>query len=214
METGNAIRELGEAAPVLGWRAWAVTETAAGLRLGSVLYDEVWTPGTTALATCRRREDFFAEPMPPHSTPSAACGCGFHAARDAADALSYLRGRNEPTTVCRILGEVAVWGRLVETEAGWRAAAAYPVRLYAPEDAIAEALAVYDVPVISAATPSSAAQHDATADPGRARHPGAGAAAVKRRATRKAATITIPPVIASKKKWLPVETMVSSMSAG
>ena len=213
METGNAIRELGEAAPVLGWRAWAVTETAAGLRLGSVLYDEVWTPGTTALATCRRREDFFAEPMPPHSTPSAACGCGFHAARDAADALSYLRGRNEPTTVCRILGEVALWGRLVETEAGWRAAAAYPVRLYAPEDAIAEALAVYDVPVISA-TPSSAAQHDATADPGRARHPGAGAAAVKRRATRKAATITIPPVIASKKKWLPVETMVSSMSAG
>jgi len=149
METGNAIREPGETAPVTGWRAWVVTETAAGLRLGSVLHDEVWTPGTTALAACRRREDFFAEPLPPHQTPSAECGCGFHAARDPADALSYLRGRDEPTTVCRILGEVALWGRLVETEAGWRAAAAYPVRLYVPDGAIGDALAVYGVPVLS-----------------------------------------------------------------
>jgi hypothetical protein len=158
METGNAIHELAESAPVVGWRAWVVTETVAGLRLGSVLYEEVWTPGTTALATCRRREDFFAEPMPPHPTPSSECGCGFHAARDPVDALSYLRGRNEPSTVCRVLGEVALWGRLVETEAGWRAQAAYPVRLYVEEEeAIAAGLAVYGVPVISSAcaSPSS-----------------------------------------------------------
>jgi hypothetical protein len=155
METGNAIRELVESAPVVGWRAWVVTETAAGLRLGSVLYDEVWAPETTALAVCRRREDFFAEPLAEHATPGLECGCGYHAARDPADALSYLRGRNEPTTVCRILGEVAIWGRLVETEAGWRAAAAYPFRLYVPDDAIADALAVYGVPVVSASAPSS-----------------------------------------------------------
>ena len=150
METGKAIRELPESAPVLGWRAWVVAETAAGLRLGSVLHDEIWTPGTTALARCRRREDFFAEPLPPHPTPSPDCGCGFHAARDPVDALTYLRGRDEATTVCRILGEVALWGRLVETEAGWRAAAAYPVRLYAPDASIAPALAVYGVDVVSA----------------------------------------------------------------
>jgi hypothetical protein len=157
METGNTIRELAEAAPVIGWRAWVVRETADGLRLGSVLHDEVWVPGTTALAICRRREDLFAEPLPPHPTPSVDCGCGFHAARDVADALSYLRGRDEPGTVCRILGEVALWGRLVETEAGWRAAAAYPVRLYTPDDAIADALAGYGVDVVCAmcASPSS-----------------------------------------------------------
>jgi hypothetical protein len=154
METGSAVRELVEAAPVVGWRAWVVTETAAGLRLGSVVYDEVWTPGTTALATCRRREDFFAEPLLEHETPGLECGCGYHAARDAADALSYLRGRNEPATVCRILGEVAIWGRVVETEAGWRAGAAYPFRLYVPDDAIAGELAVYRVPVVSAACAS------------------------------------------------------------
>ena len=157
METGNAIREHAESTPVSGWRAWVVRETADGLRLGSVLHDEIWVPGTTAVAQCRRREDLFAEPLPPHPTPSPDCGCGFHAARDAADALSYLRGRDEPSTVCRILGEVALWGRLVETEAGWRAAAAYPVRLYAPDEAVAEALALYGVDVVCAAcaSPSS-----------------------------------------------------------
>jgi hypothetical protein len=149
METGNAIRELAEAAPVQGWRAWVVTETVAGLRLGSVLHDDVWTPGTTALATCRRHDDLFAAPVAPHETPGLECGCGFHAAHDPVDALTYLRGRNEPATVCRILGEVALWGRLVETEAGWRAGAAYPLRLYVDDPAIGEALAVYCVPVVS-----------------------------------------------------------------
>jgi hypothetical protein len=146
MKTGDAIRELTEAAPVIGWRVWIVTATADGLRLGSVLHDEVWAPGTTALASCRRHDDVFAEPMPPHPTPSPNCGCGFHAARDPVDAVSYLRGRNEPATVCRLLGEVALWGRLVETEAGWRAAAAYPVRLYVADEEIAEALGVYACP--------------------------------------------------------------------
>jgi hypothetical protein len=147
MQTGNAIRQVTESAPVTGWRAWVVTETASGLRLGSVLHDEIWTPATTALARCRRRDDLFAEPLPPHPTPALECGCGFHAARDPADALSYLRGRDEPGTVCRILGEVALWGRLVETETGYRAAAAYPVRLYAPDQAVAERLEVYGVAV-------------------------------------------------------------------
>jgi hypothetical protein len=151
METGNAIRELAEAAPVIGWRVWIVTSAADGLRLGSVLHDEIWAPGTTALASCRRHDDFFAEPMPPHATPSPDCGCGFHAARDPVDAMSYLQGRDEPATLCRLLGEVALWGRLVETETGWRAAAAYPVRLYAADEAIAEALSAYGVPVLPAA---------------------------------------------------------------
>jgi len=150
MKTGNAIRELSEAAPVIGWRVWIATATADGLRLGSVLHHEVWTPETTALASCQRHDDFFAEPMPPHWAPSSECGCGFHAARDPVDALRYLQGRDEPETVCRLLGEVALWGRLVETEAGWRAAAAYPVRLYVADETIAEALDVYGVPVISA----------------------------------------------------------------
>ena len=56
-----------------------------------------------------------------HPVPGAECNCGFHAARDPVDALSYARGRDEPNTVCRVLGEVRLWGHVLETEGGWRA---------------------------------------------------------------------------------------------
>jgi hypothetical protein len=149
METGSAIRETVE--PVVGWRAWIVTDTAAGPRLGSVLHELVWAIDEPAIAACRRDEDPFAEVLPPHPVPSLACNCGFHAARDVADALSYLRGRDEPGTICRILGEVALWGHVVETEAGWRASMAYAARLYVPDPELAGKLAIYGVPVVSPA---------------------------------------------------------------
>jgi len=148
MEIGPALRETSE--PVLGWRAWIVVETPAGLRLGSVLHELAWPLDEPVLATCRRHEDPFAQPLPLHPVPSLACNCGFHAARDPADALSYLRGRDEAGTVCRILGEVALWGHVVETEAGWRASHAYPARLYVADGALAGKLAAYGVPISSA----------------------------------------------------------------
>jgi hypothetical protein len=141
METGSAVRESADV--VTGWRAWVVTETAAGLRLTSVLYDLVWPLVEPALAECRRHEDPFAEVLPPHPVPGRACNCGFHAARDPADALSYARGRDEPGAVCRVLGEVTLWGHVVETEAGWRASHAYPAKLYVADATIAAELAVY-----------------------------------------------------------------------
>jgi hypothetical protein len=147
MEIGSAIRETGDT--VIGWRAWVVTETAAGLRLGSVLHDLLWAVETPALAACRQDEDPFADRLPAHPVPGLACNCGFHATRDPVDALSYLRGRDEAGTTCRILGEVALWGHVVETEAGWRASHAYPARLYVADRAVAEALAVYGVPILS-----------------------------------------------------------------
>ena len=42
----------------------------------------------------------------------------------------------------------------METDAGWRAAAAYPVRLYVPDEELADALTIYGVPVVSAACAS------------------------------------------------------------
>ena len=147
METGRTLRESSRAAT--GWRAWTVVETPAGLRLGSVLHDLVWPTGGPVLAECRLYEDPFAPAVGPHPVPGRECSCGFHAARDAADALSYARGRDEPGTVCRILGEVALWGHVLETEAGWRASHAYPAHLYVPDAELAAALTVYDVTVSS-----------------------------------------------------------------
>jgi hypothetical protein len=155
MELGRSLRELSHL--VVGWRVWTVRETPVGLRLASVLHDVLWATADAAVASCRRDEDPFAAPLGPHPVPAAICNCGFHAARDATDVLSYLRGRDEPETLCRILGEVALWGNVIVTEGGWRASMAYPTRLYCGDEEIAEALSVYDVPVVSrACVPASA----------------------------------------------------------
>jgi hypothetical protein len=145
MELGSRIKE--HADVVTGWRAWVVTATGEGLRLASVLHEVVWPAGRPVIAECRRHEDPFADVVPLHPVPSALCSCGFHAARDVADALSYARGRDEPGTVCRVLGEVTLWGHVVETECGWRASHAYPARLYVPDREIAAALAAYRVTI-------------------------------------------------------------------
>jgi hypothetical protein len=164
MELGRPLREISDV--VVGWRVWTVRETPLGLLLGSVLHDFVWLADHPAVAVCRRDEDPFAAPVGPHPVPAAMCTCGFHAARDAADVLSYLRGRDEPDTLCRILGEVAIWGHVIETEAGWRASLAYPVRLYVADSQIAEALSAYDVAVMSPACASASATSSRAASAG------------------------------------------------
>ena len=127
---------------VAGWRAWTVIETRDGVRLASIIYDTVWHPTGLAMAACQGGAA--------HVAPALACTCGFHAARDPVDALTYLHGRDEPGTLCRVLGEVLLSGVVVETEAGYRGAAASPLRLYANDlEVAAELETTYRVPVLS-----------------------------------------------------------------
>jgi hypothetical protein len=159
MELGKVQGKVEPGAAVLGWRAWAVTRTSRGVRLASPLFDHLWLPGEPAVASCLRHEDRFAPPLlDAHAAATLTeCSCGFHAVRDPADALSYLHGRDAPSTLCRVLGEVTLWGDVLQTEAGWRATLAYPARLYVPDALLAEELAVYGVSVSSAecGSPSS-----------------------------------------------------------
>jgi hypothetical protein len=152
MELGNVQGKVEPGAAVLGWRAWGVTRTSRGVRLASPLFDHLWLPGEPAVASCLRHEDRFARPLlDVHGVATLVeCSCGFHAARDPADALSYLHGRDAPSTLCRVLGEVTLWGGVLQTEAGWRGTLAYPARLYVPDALLAEELAVYGVSVSSA----------------------------------------------------------------
>jgi hypothetical protein len=145
MDTGEVIRTH-SAAQSVGWRVWTVQERPEGVRLGSVIHDAVWTPAELARAACSVDMR--------HAAPGVECNCGFHAARDPVDAFSYLHGRNEPRTIARVLGEVLLSGSIVETQGGWRASQAYPVRLYVRDPELALALARYGVPVLSAACES------------------------------------------------------------
>lgn len=61
------------------------------------------------------------EPPPPHVSPSAACSCGIYAAKDN-EHMVYGDG-------VFVWGRVAMWGRVVEGEHGYRSQYAYPVSL-------------------------------------------------------------------------------------
>jgi hypothetical protein len=109
------------AEPLIGWRVWCVVETSEGLRLASVIKDEIWPASAELVARCHLGAE--------HDAPAESCTCGVYAARDPATVWSYLRGRDEPGTVARVLGRVLLWGRVVEHEHGWRASHAAPLDL-------------------------------------------------------------------------------------
>lgn len=148
MDTGELVGVTAGTRAV-GWRVWTVQESPEGVRLGSVIYEAVWTPGSPAHARCPY-DDL-------HVVPGASCNCGFHGTQDPVDAFSYLHGRDEPRTLCRVLGEVSLFGLVVRTERGWRASEAYPRRLYVRDAAVADALGIYGVPVLSPECSSASA---------------------------------------------------------
>jgi hypothetical protein len=137
-----------------------VIEAKDGVRLASVIYDTVWNAiGGPAIAECHCGEA--------HVAPALVCTCGFHAARDPVDALTYLHGRDEPRTLCRVLGEVLLSGVVVETEAGYRGAAANPLRLYANDvEVAAELEKTYRIPVLSPGCESASATSSTAASAG------------------------------------------------
>lgn len=99
---------------VEGWRAWSVVERDGAYLLSSLTRAEAWEPGRPFDATCTRKQ---------HDAPGGRCSCGVYAAADP----------NELASLGRIagaaIGQVSLWGRLVEHSRGYRAAAAYPTRI-------------------------------------------------------------------------------------
>jgi hypothetical protein len=105
-----------EAEPILAWRSWTLTgrRDGDGLLLRPVTAgSRPWRPREIAQATCRLAWS--------HEAPNLDCSCGLHATRE----LETLRRTRCPA----VLGRVALWGRVIEHEHGYRARFAYPQRL-------------------------------------------------------------------------------------
>ncbi|MGZ8630213.1 MAG: hypothetical protein ACXWZF_04505 [Actinomycetota bacterium] len=101
--------------PVVAWRAWALTgrRDGSGLLLRPVAKRaKTWQPRDVVEASCRTR---------PHLAPEPTCTCGLHGTH----VLEILRKTKCPA----VLGRVALWGRVIEHEHGFRAQYAYPQRL-------------------------------------------------------------------------------------
>lgn len=115
--------------PVIGWRAWWLR----GNQLHSVHHPTIWTPGEFVVAECR---DGCCAPDEDHT-------CGIHACATFEQLrLIYLHGMPE------VYGLVALWGKVVVGERGWRAQYAYPSRLHTTNPAIVGQLTEYGVAVI------------------------------------------------------------------
>lgn len=159
--------------PVVGWRAWTFS---GNYKLLSPNVDGVpWTAGQPMRATCMSRPDPLASlPWSPNDrhligtdstfdqttgehyvtvgalrvvvsaptkkvlqeTPAEGCNCGFHAAKSVDKARKY----------GPVIGRVALWGKVIVHEEGWRGEYAYPQALYSDENV--EMLRAYGVPVL------------------------------------------------------------------
>jgi hypothetical protein len=143
--------------PFVGWRVWVVVREQDELRLASVLYPTAWPVREEVVAACRPRA---GEPEAAHAVPDARCSCGIYAASSVEDAATYFdgRGADTPGELYRVIGQVSLWGSVLEGGRGWRASHAYPSRLYVPArclsgpsrlsaGTVALALTDYGVPV-------------------------------------------------------------------
>jgi hypothetical protein len=102
---------------------------------------------------------------PKHAPPGDRCRCGLYAAADPGT-LDWGPSDHE------VLGVVALWGRIVEGERGWRASHAYPRLLLTGPGIAGEQRAAlarrYGVPVHRSEVPPRALARLLSADPGHA----------------------------------------------
>jgi hypothetical protein len=101
--------------PVMAWRAWRLRRDGRGrLRLQPAFRGSPWEPLVPTRAACVRHRR--------HDAPKRRCTCGLYGFRDGGEV--GLGG-----TRLAAVGQVALWGRVVEHELGYRAALAYPSRV-------------------------------------------------------------------------------------
>ena len=142
--------------PIVGWRFWRLRRLETygeerPLRLaaaGRFGIPKFWEPRAATKAVCSSYHTA-------HDAPWPSCRCGIYGLReqDVAERalLKYARGDLERWA----LGRVLLWGRIVESDRGWRAEYAYPydVAVFA-DDLAAELRDLYAVDVTATAPPA------------------------------------------------------------
>lgn len=102
------------------WRTWRVWMSASGPSLHSVAASATlgeWVPGEVMEARCGYRE------MTPTACVCESCPgddnlCGIYAYKEAPSSVQHAMG---------VVGQVALWGTVIEHDAGFRGQYAYPL---------------------------------------------------------------------------------------
>lgn len=107
--------------PVIGWRMWRLRRRpGGGLLLESPTRPHPWLPMRPSRAQCPLT---VGRGRPPHE----GCACGLYAAASP----ERLRVSGVPLAGpgCSVVGTVAMWGRVIEHQTGFRGELAYPDRM-------------------------------------------------------------------------------------
>lgn len=156
---GSRVERRSRDHPRHGWRYWRLTPEPRLQSLSQRGF--TWEPARPLVARCA------GTGAAGHDAPDPGCACGIHASPDLAalhaDALCLVPGP-------LVVGQVALWGRVVVDDHGYRGTYAHPRRLDVVEetvvgvvslDEVVEGLAAYGVPVgtaplVEAVGPASA----------------------------------------------------------
>ncbi len=131
--------------PIIGWRCWFVMPDE-GLLRPIYMRGMPWKPRQTLEAIC---------PEKMHAVPADNCRCGVWVVcaplmlREPEWVTAPPPGI-QPIPGVLVVGQVAIWGDIIEHERGWRGQFAYPTHLYlfADDELLASRLrAQYAVPV-------------------------------------------------------------------
>lgn len=101
---------------IVGWRTWRLLmpQPRNGLLLQSVHTPTFWFPESVHEAECLVERSL-------HPAPSGDCTCGFYSLKNTDfidDPYTNVAGMNY--SHMEIMGEVEIWGRIIEGEIGYR----------------------------------------------------------------------------------------------
>jgi hypothetical protein len=122
--------------PITGWRAWRVERSDPPV-LKALGQDTLWLPKKALKAVCSGRYD------DRHQAPLKFCECGIWAFNDMKQLVPALSGYENVDVV----GEVSLWGKVIECANGYRAQFAYPAELWLFDNALEELGYIYGIPV-------------------------------------------------------------------
>jgi hypothetical protein len=117
---------------IIGWRAWKVSKLGKLYRLGSVTHKGHWPVGDWFHATCGG--DTVCYDSPDGRVPGENCSCGLYAAKSfehLTQELSYADYHTFGEDL-RVIGEVALAGKVIVGTQGWKAEKAAVHKIYVP----------------------------------------------------------------------------------
>jgi len=131
---------------IVGWRTWRTTRRGGQWWLQALGQSTAWEPKKKVEAACIMSGRPTVSGTGDHPAPQKDCTCGFWAFKNVDMLPGAVAGQCNDSQIT-VMGSVDLWGRVVETENGFRAQYAYPKELWLLEDHLEELSWTYGVPV-------------------------------------------------------------------